>query len=771
MSTVPPHPTVLEQVEQRVLWLATSIVHAANARRPNSSGVKVGGHQASSASLVSVMTALWFDGLTAADRVSVKPHASPVLHALNFLLGRLDGSYLPQLREFGGLQPYPSRTKDPDPVDYSTGSVGIGATAPVWGAIAHRYLTAHAGLAPGGRQISLLGDAELDEGAIWECVADPMVQQLGEVLWIVDLNRQSLDRIVPDIAVGRWAGMFAAAGWQVLEVKYGRRLQHLFEQEHGPALRRRLDAMGNEEYQHLLRTPEPTLRRRLAEGHPDVTDALQDLDDKQVHAALRDLGGHDLVELARAFRRVENDRPTVLFAYTVKGHGLPVEGHPGNHSALLSEEQYTRLADRLGMDPEDPWHAFDPDTPAGRLCTETAARLAREPRPTAEPPHVPATLGRRHRGMLSTQAALGRVLTDLHRDAPDVAARIVTVSPDVASSTNTGGWINKVGVWSPTDRHDWFATGDGLPDDRLVRWRETSTGQHIELGIAEVNLVGLLGELGATWTTVGEPLLPIGTIYDPFIARALEPWVFGSYAGGRSILIGTPSGVTLASEGGAHQSITTPAIGLQTPGVTAYEPAFAQELEWCLLDALSRLGRPDGESAYLRLTTRPLDQALSDLPDDPAAREQRRYDVLAGGYRLRATTHPAITIAVSGALVPEALDAATRLTNIGFPADVAVITSSDRLWRALQLRRGLLRGPTHGIDETLPDRLLAPHVPLVTVLDGHPHTLAFLAAVAQAPASHLGVQAHGQAGSLADVHHHHGLDAHHITATALDLLD
>ena len=387
------------------------------------------------------------------------------------------------------------------------------------------------------------------------------------------------------------------------------------------------------------------------------------------------------------------------------------------------------------------------------------------------PPAVPPSLERTWRGELSTQAALGRVLTDLLREAPDVAARVVTVSPDVASSTNAGGWINKVGVWAPADRHDWFAATEGQPDDRLVRWRETSTGQHLALGIAEVNLVGLLGELGATWTTSGQPLLPIGTVYDPFVTRALEPWVFGTYAGGQSVLVGTPSGVTLAPEGGAHQSITTPSIGIETPGLTAYEPAFAQELEWCLLDALSRLGRPDGESAYLRLTTRPLDQALSALPTDAAGLEQRRRDVLAGGYRLRATEEPDVLLAVVGALVPEALAAADLLAGLGVRADVAVVTSADRLWRAVQARRGLLRGSPHGVDETVLDRLLPAGVPLVTLLDGAPHTLAFLGTVTRVATTCLGVQELGQAGSLADVHRHHGLDARAVVEAALDLVD
>ena len=757
----------LREVEQRVLWLATSIVHAANARRPNTSGVKVGGHQASSASLVSVMTALWFDGLTSADRVSVKPHASPVLHALNFLLGRLDASYLPRLRELGGLQPYPSRTKDPDTPDYSTGSVGIGATAPVWGAIAHRYLSSHVDVPAGGRQISLLGDAELDEGAIWECVADPMVAQLGEVLWVVDLNRQSLDRIVPDIAISRWQGMFAAAGWQVLEVKYGSALQQVFDRPGGAALRSRLDAMGNEQYQWLLRTPADQLRDRLVDGQPELTSLLAEHTDSQLRALLRDLGGHDLPALGAAFRAVDNTRPTVLFAYTVKGRGLPVEGHPGNHSALLSEEQYVALAADLGADPDHPWQGFAPDTAAGLLCAEVAQRLARDPVVLSEPPAVPTSLGRVYRGEHSTQATLGRVLTDLARDVPEVAARIVTVSPDVASSTNTGGWINKVGVWNPQDRHDWFAD-DG---DRLVRWQETAKGQHIELGIAEVNLVSLLGELGATWSKTGQALLPIGTVYDPFVGRALEPWAFGTYAGGQSILVGTPSGVTLAPEGGAHQSIGTPSIGLEQPGVTAYEPAFAIETEWCFLDALSRLGRPDGESAYLRLTTRPVDQALADLPSSPEALSARRRDVLAGGYLLRSTGAPAVTLVGVGALVPNVLAAADALADLGIAADVVVVTSYDRLWRAVQARRGLLRGPVHGVDETVLDRAFGARAPLVTVLDGHPHTLAFLGSITGTATSCLGVSVFGQGGGLDEVHGYHGLDARSIVEAALDLLD
>jgi len=766
-TTAPPRPEldleVLDRVQRRVLWLAAAMVHHANRVRPNRSGVKVGGHQASSASMVSLMTALWFGVLEAPDRVSVKPHASPVLHAINALLGRLDPSYLERLREFGGLQSYPSRTKDPDPVDFSTGSVGLGATAPAWAAVAHRYVAGHFDVPRGGRQIALLGDAELDEGAVWEAVADPLVARLGEVLWVVDLNRQSLDRVVPDIAAGRLAAMFEAAGWKVVTVKYGARLRAL-----GEAVRARIDAMPNEEYQRLLRASAPELRERLPAGDGAVARAIADLDDAALLAAFRDLGGHDLAALLDGFRAADadRDRPCVLFAYTIKGWSLPTEGHPSNHSALLTDAQLAELAARLGTSPQDPWAGFEPGSPEAELCARTAERLARPAPEAVAPPRPPADVGRRHTGAASTQQALGRLFVDLAREAPEVAARVVTVSPDVASSTNLGGWINKVGIWSPGERIDWFADDT----DTLVRWRESDHGQHVELGIAEVNLVGLLGELGATWSRSGQPLLPVGTIYDPFVTRAHEPWSFGIYAGGQSILVGTPSGVTLGPEGGAHQSVITPSVGIEQPGCTAWEPAFGQDLEWTFLHALGRLGRPDGSSAYFRLTTRPLDQALAQVPHDPAGRERRRRDALAGGYRLRvAPRRPDVAIAVVGALVPEALEAAALLRDeAGLAVDVLCLTSPDLVFRALRARQGLEDGD-HGVL----DRLLPPEhgpTPLVTLIDGHPHTLAFLGAVRAAPTTSLGVTRFGQAGDIHDLYRHHGLDPETVVGAALDLV-
>ena len=770
-KTVPPlddpQLEALAVIERRVLWLATSIIHHANKVRPNTSGIKVGGHQASSASIATIMTSLWFGQLRAEDRVSVKPHASPVLHSINYLLGSLDEKYLTTLREFGGLQSYPSRSKDSDPVDYSTGSVGIGATAPIWGAISRRYIETVSGTPNRGRQYSLVGDAELDEGAVWEAVLDSNVADLGEIVWIVDLNRQSLDRVVPNIAAGKIERLFAAAGWQVITVRFGHLLESLMARPGGDALRARIVDMSNPEYQRLLRCSAEELRRRLpgeGAGGAAIAELIAGVEDQILTRAIRNLGGHDLAALREAYAQIDDTRPTVIIAYTVKGNGLPTEGHPQNHSSLLTIDQYRQLAHGMGENPDAPWTRFDPASTEGQLVGMTAETLQRSAQPAVAPPSVPADFGRTPSGTATTQAALGRTLLDVTRAAPDVARRLVTVSPDVSSSTNLAGWLNKVGVWSVEERRNWFSDDS----ETVMHWREKPTGQHIELGIAEVNLVSLLGELGATWSRWGQPLFPIGVLYDPFVERALEPWSYGIYAGGQSILVGTPSGVTLAPEGGAHQSIKTPSIGLEQPGCTSYEPAFAIDVEWTLLASMSQLGRPDGKSAYLRLSTKPVDQQLAAVPEDPAARERRRRQAVAGGYMLRAAATPSATIVAMGALVPEALAASERLAAQGTTVDVVCVTSPGLLYEALQGRNGQNQdAPSWILEQILPSERA---VPMVTVLDGHPHTLAFLANVHQVRSRNLGVDTFGQAGGIDDVYRYHGVDTDTIVRAVLDLL-
>jgi pyruvate dehydrogenase E1 component len=379
---------------------------------------------------------------------------------------------------------------------------------------------------------------------------------------------------------------------------------------------------------------------------------------------------------------------------------------------------------------------------------------------------VPAEFGREYAGAIATQQALGRLLVTLSHQAPEVSAHVVTVSPDVASSTNLGGWINRGGVWSIGERIDHFADDS----QTLMHWRESSHGHHIPLGIAEGNLVGLLAELGSTWTRDGQPLLPIGTLYDPFVGRALEPWSFGIYAGGQSILIGTPSGVTLAPEGGAHQSVITPSIGLEQPHCVAWEPAFAQDLEWILLHALAQVGRPGGSSAYLRLSTRPIDQSLGCVPTEGYARDERRAHALAGGYMLRVAGggRPAVTLVGTGAVIPELVAAGEELAVAGIETDVICLTSADLVFRAFQARRGAGAGPDDVLDTLFPAGRSAA---IVSVVDGHPHVLAFLGAIHGTPMTCLGVQDFGQSGEVADLYRHFGIDAETIVGAALDLTE
>jgi len=774
---IEPDPiATLEAIERRVLWLAVRIVDYANRERPKGDALKVGGHQASSASMVTLMTALYLADLRAEDRVSVKPHASPVLHAIEYLLGRLDRSYLTRLRDLGGLQSYPSRTKDPFPVDYSTGSVGLGSAAPLFGALADRFTENRLGAATGGRFISLLGDAELDEGNIWEALAEPLTRKLGNVLWIVDLNRQSLDRVIPGIRAAELEAQFTTSGWDVIELKYGRRLRAAYALEGGEELRRRIDEMPNEQYQSLFGADEKTVRATLLDGlDSDGRRRLEGLLDSQsgsVGALVRDLGGHDLGDVLAALRRARetHDRPTVIFAYTIKGYGLEIAGRPQNHSALLSAEQIERFRGESRLEPETEWDRFAPGTPEASLLEQARRRLDRADRAVAATIPVPEALSDRDPPATSTQAAFGRVLLDLTR-VDGVAERLVTVAPDVSTSTNLGGFINKTGVWGPHEAPVYDAM-----EDSPLKWRVGPRGQHIEMGIAEMNLVLLLGQLGLSWDFQREWLFPIGTLYDPFVMRALEGIVYSTYSGSRFVLAGTPSGISLSREGGAHQSISTPGIGIETPGLTYAEPCFARELEWLLLDGLNRLQAPDGSSLYLRLSTTPIDQAPFAAAAERLGEERLRRDVVAGGFRLREAPagEDSVVIAACGAIVPEALAAADVLAaEEGVEATVLCLSSPDRLYRDWQAARA---GPLHGRPATpsLLERLLAPDergLPVVTVIDGASHALAFVGAALGARSVALGVDRFGQTGSQPEVYAEYGIDSASIATAALVALE
>jgi pyruvate dehydrogenase E1 component len=765
-----------------VLWLATRIVDAANHDRDTGDGVKVGGHQASSASLVSAMTALWFAHLDAADRVAVKPHASPVFHAIQYLLGNLDRHYLPMLRARGGLQSYPSRTKDPDPVDFSTGSVGLGAAAPLFAAVTRRYVDAHFGARPHSRFVAILGDAELDEGNIWEAVADPATTGLGNVMWLVDFNRQSLDRVVPGVRIDQWRGQFEAAGWHVVEVKYGAKLAQAYAQPGGECLRDWIDAMPNEQYQSLFGLAGDALRKQfLTDAPAEVEKFVQDIADDELGPLVTDLGGHDIGALLDAFRQCDAvaDRPSVVFAYTVKGWGLPIAGNPRNHSALLTTEQVDAMRADLGLTADTEWDRIDPASPAGvwvGVRREALARPHREPHLAIT---VPAETGVRAAKPISTQEVFGRVLVDLARDE-QVAPYLVTTAPDVATSTNLAGFINKTGVFAPTELKSWS-------DDRMLRWTQSPGGQHIELGISEMNLFLLLGQLGLSWDLSDQPLLAVGTVYDPFVLRGLDAFLYGTYSGSRFVVAGTPSGITLAPEGGAHQSTITASVGLELPGVTFVEPAYAVALDWLLCDALGSVAEgsvAEGNVAagrdgayYFRLSTRPVDQAPFAAARERLGDAVLRRQVLAGAYQLvqaevrGAGDAPVVHLVGSGAVLPEILAAQAELADEGIAAHVVDVTSLDRLYRGWQrtLRQSVRTATAPSLAGVL--RAAFPQrAPVVTVHDAASHTMAWLGSALGVPCVPLGVDEFGQSGSVAELYELHDLLPGSIVNAALAAL-
>ena len=793
MSLSSDYLETLDRIQDRVLWLSMRIVHEANSMRRSRDGVKVGGHQASSASMVTIMTALYFHLLKYGDRVSVKPHASPVFHAIQYLLGQLPRDYLTTLRAYGGLQAYPSRTKDPDPVDFSTGSVGLGAVAPAFAALTDYYARRHFGDVASNRFIAIIGDAELDEGNIWEAIFNDWMAELGNNIWIVDLNRQSLDRVVPGIRAGTLKSMFDQWGWKVLEAKYGRKLQDLFAQKNGEQVRKRIDDMSNEEYQLLVRLPGDELRRRFVtvNGHKDtrLEEIIAPISDADLPSVIGNLGGHDLAEMIGVLEEADatEDRPVVIFAYTIKGWRLPIAGDPHNHSKLLNDEEMSALAEELAVPADDDWAAFAPDSDAGALCRKVGDQLypaaANGSAGPAEPAwpiglsahDVPQSVPARTHGTLSTQQSFGQVLVSMSRD-PKLAPRLVTTSPDVSTSTNLSGWIAKQGVFAFTEGEIYE-----LEENRGLSWRYTPEGQHIELGISEMNLFMMLAMLGLSAELIGQQLIPIGTVYDPFVLRGLDSFIYGLYANARFIVVGTPSGVSLAPEGGAHQSTVTPSLCAELPNLNSYEPCFAQELIWIMLEAVRQCCRDvDGRATYLRLSTKPVDQSLLEPALARLGETELRRQVLEGGYRLldwqtatpEADPRSLVHIATTGIMLPEVMEAASLLQAEGIAVNVLNLTSPRRLyenWRAAQWGRRPERTPSRLLSWLIPpDERQAP---IVTVQDGASHNLAWLGSLFGSYLIPLGVDDFGQSGTPADLYRHFEIDSQSIFESALVALN
>lgn len=771
----------LKTIERRLLWLSHWMIHHANHIRTKQDGIKIGGHQASSASMVSIMTALYFLTLRPQDRVAVKPHAAPVFHALQYLMGNQTRENMENFRGFGGVQSYPSRTKDVVEVDFSTGSVGLGVAITSFASLVQDYIMAKswgAGVTP-GRMVALAGDAELDEGNVYEALQEGWKNGLRNCWWVIDYNRQSLDGIVHEGLWNRIKLIFEAFGWDVVSVKYGRLQREAFSEPGGGILKEWIDRCPNQLYSALTYMGGAVWRERLLNDLGDqgpVSALVGRRSDAALAELMENLGGNCVETMAEAFSSIEHERPVCFLAYTIKGWGTPIAGHKDNHGGLMTPAQMATWQVSMGVPSGEEWERFagveDPGSLQDFLSKVAFFRSGsrRFADKHFDSPDIIALSDRE----VSTQTAFGKILDGLGKGDSSLAGRIITMSPDVTGTTNLGPWVNRRKLFARTPRADTFKL-ENIPS--TAKWEFTPEGQHIELGIAEMNLFLLLGAAGLAHSLFGRRLIPIGTVYDPFVARGLDALNYACYQESRFMIVGTPSGITLAPEGGAHQSIATPLIGMAQDGLAAFEPAFADELSviinWAF-DYMQRTGEagPDqrswlrdetGGSVYLRLSTNPIAQ--------PLARNgaEFRRNVIDGGYWLREPgPNCELVIAYQGVIAPEAIGAAGLLAETRRDVGVLAVTSADRLnagWTAAQSARA--RGHEGGLSTV--ERLLA-ELPrdccLITVIDGHPATLAWLGAVYGHRTIALGVEHFGQTGTIADLYRHFGISAECIASKA-----
>jgi len=756
----------LKILDDRLRWLSSWTIHHANHIRESADGLKVGGHQASCASMTAIMTALYFHALGENDRVAVKPHAGPVLHAIHYLLGSQSREALENFRGLGGAQSYPSRTKDRIPVDFSTGSVGLGVAITLFASLVQDYLTAHGWMdeKDRGRFVALIGDAELDEGNIYEALIEGYKHDVRNLWWIIDYNRQSLDATSADRMFERFDEIFKSCGWRVVELRYGKKLRAALDAN--SKLKTWFEALPNAELSALHYQGGAAWRARIdSDLGKQAAKFLSEHDDAGLAKLFSDLGGHCMETLVEAFDAAQDDAPTLFIAWTIKGYGLPFAGHKDNHAGLMNPTQLAALRESMGVREGQEWEPLEGVGDNARGAVDALldrSRVAREKRSRSfdkvSVPAIPAPAGDEQ----STQAAFGRILLDLSKAGGDLAERILTTSPDVTVSTNLGAWVNQRGLFRRSEIADVFAKGKIAS---AQKWSATNKGQHIELGIAESNLFLMLGAAGLSGDLFGERLFPIGTLYDPFIARGLDSLNYACYQDARFLLVATPSGITLGPEGGAHQSINPPLIALGQPGIRHYEPAYADELAAMMEEAFRLIDDPAGESSYLRLSTRSIDQV-------ERSGDSWRDGAIKGAYWLREAAPDAeAAIVAMGAVMPEALAAWEELRDDIPGLGLLSITSPDLLhrgWTAAQAGRWQgERNPSH-IEQLL--SRLSPRAGLVTIADAAPASLSWLGGVLGQRVAPLGVEKFGQTGSLAELYATYRLDGDAITEAVAELL-
>lgn len=767
-------PAILEAIAHRAFVFATKMIWEANHRDDIQEGdPKVGGHPAACSSCVHILTTLHMAMRKPQDLIAVKPHASPVDHSLNHLMGLHHEPYgrawlstdeskaaMFRLRKFSQhgepvFQSYHAES-DPDGNAYfPSGSVGIPPVVSIYTALAYRYAEDHGLEVPKDAHFwSLMGDSEFREGSLMEAMPDASERELGNVIWIVDYNRQNLDgtripnpRGLRGTDAHRMERVAIANGWEVIQVRHGRKRLALFGKPTGDELRRVLEeGLSDFEFQMLLlKRDGKVVRERLIDLEPQVKKLLSGLDDQQVYDVFADLGGHDVAVLRDAMEQAKVDkiRPTLIIAHTIKGWGLSSYAAPGNHNAVPDKDEVDALLDGEGVPKNDPFALFPEDTPEGRFLAARRDEMragieaiwalkdknasAFETR-VQEVGGLPQDLGvdLKLTPLVHTQYIWGQLAGKLirignrheaHRKAGTgkevsheeerwgpAADLVLTMAPDVGTSTNINPAMDDK-IYGP-DQPD-YESELGLRDRRrpaLVPHEEAWT-RHIRFEIAEANCMSAAGAFGKMRDHVGLPFLPIMTIYDFFIKRAYDQLYYNLYWKSGFIVVGTPAGVTLSPEGAQHSWKSD----IQMPNLITWEPFYAHEVDWILAESVRRhmTGDDEGRSGVLiRCVTKSVRQAEMmtrlkaakrfENASDEEILAATRADALEGAYYLvdwrgypdYTPGDNVVNVFAMGAVTAEALKAADSLRAEGIYANVLCVTSGDLLCGTLGRETG-----------------------------------------------------------------------------------
>jgi pyruvate dehydrogenase E1 component len=875
---------LLDRICRRAHYLAVQMIHLANNRSDKEKGdPKIGGHPAASASSLHILGALHLVVRTGFDHIANKPHASPADHSYNYLLDlflKPDLSKLSLaeaneamhgLRKFSQNDEYVFQSYhsayDCDHHNYlPSGTVGIPPVNLGYLAHAYRFAAEHGYRVPKNAHFwGIVGDSEFREGSLYEAMPDFAEREIGNLTWIVDYNRQSLDghRITnkeimngtDDMRIERTA---IANGWEVFQVRHGRLRQELFKRPNGKDYQKFLEQeLQDYELQALLLVQDPKfLKDAILKTHPHMKKFLGDISTQELFDSLRDLGGHDLEALVEAMEASKKStrKPTLIVAHTVKGWGLGVAAAPGNHSALIDQEEMDRLREAQGIKADELFAGFTEKTAEGKFLKKRGDELYNQiveqhkikaenealfAKRATEFGEVPSAIDINYKmaNYPHTQWMLGQLtakltriantptegdlkgnkaLTDEEKRWKLPAEMMVSMAPDVGTSTNLNPAMDGKIYGAPVveDVETTLGVKDRKTPD-LVPGEEKSD-RFLRFEISEGNVMSCMGSYGRLRDVLGIPLMPLMTVYDFFVKRALDQFFYNLYWKSSFVLVGTPAGVTLSPEGAQHGWKSD----IQIPNQITWEPFYIQELDWILSDSLKRHVMNDNEGrtgVFIRGVTRGVDQKglmkyltrqrrykraapeaplfLNSYPVAGGVDESTleafseaeiltslRDDVLAGAYYLidyrgYANYEPGdnvVNIFSLGSPTTEAIKASEALLAKGIYANVIVVTCTDlvvgnlahengysvlrdrlQINNALYLQPQLNGNPTTAEVITMAGR----RVPVVSVHDGEPGLLDNIGSVIGVRQEALAVRKHSKCGRPSEVYAYHHIDA------------